>query len=101
MTENNNTNSVIGLEVIGRMRTPFPKANGAPIQPAYADGAKGTVLVAERYAAALADIEGFERLWLIYWLDRKQPPEDAAGRSDRARGIASDFLMSPRAVAHS
>jgi tRNA-Thr(GGU) m(6)t(6)A37 methyltransferase TsaA len=54
--------------VIGRIRTPFRQASGCPIQPAYAEGAEGTVLVDVPYAAALDDIEGFERLWLLYWL---------------------------------
>lgn len=59
-----------GLQVIGRIRTPFTGAAGTPIQPACAEGAAGTVLVDEPYAAALRDIEGFERVWLIYWMDR-------------------------------
>jgi len=63
----------LGLRVIGRIRTPFIQASGAPIQPAYAQGAEGTVLVEDRYAAALTDLEGFERLWLVYWLDRIGP----------------------------
>jgi tRNA-Thr(GGU) m(6)t(6)A37 methyltransferase TsaA len=58
------------LRVIGRIRTPFVQASGAPIQPAYAGGAEGAVLVEERYAAALDDLDGFERVWLVYWLDR-------------------------------
>jgi tRNA-Thr(GGU) m(6)t(6)A37 methyltransferase TsaA len=60
----------LSLRVVGRIRTPFIQANGAPIQPAYAGGAEGTVLVEERYAAALDDLDGFERLWLVYWMDR-------------------------------
>jgi len=61
------------LRVIGRIRTPFIQAKGAPIQPTYAEGAEGTVLVDDRYAAALEDIEGFDRLWLLYWMDRIRP----------------------------
>jgi tRNA (adenine37-N6)-methyltransferase len=58
------------LRVIGRIRTPFVEVTGTPIQPAYARGAEGQVIVASRFARALDDIEGFERLWLVYWLDR-------------------------------
>ena len=64
------TGSRIPIQVIGHIQTPFVEANGTPIQPAYADGAKGRVIVEDQFAGALDDIEGFERLWLIYWLDR-------------------------------
>ena len=60
----------IALRVIGAIRTPFVEAAGTPIQPAYANGAEGQVLVDERFACALDDIEGFERVWLVYWMDR-------------------------------
>jgi tRNA-Thr(GGU) m(6)t(6)A37 methyltransferase TsaA len=60
----------ISLRTIGRIRTPFRAGNGTPIQPAYARGAEGQVIVDDRFADALDDIEGFERVWLIYWMDR-------------------------------
>jgi tRNA-Thr(GGU) m(6)t(6)A37 methyltransferase TsaA len=60
----------LSLRVVGVIRSPFAEAAGTPIQPCYAQGAEGKVLVDEAYAAALDDIEGFERVWLIYWLDR-------------------------------
>jgi len=58
------------LRVVGVIHSPFVEAAGSPIQPCYAQGAEGKVLVDEAFAAALDDIEGFERVWLIYWLDR-------------------------------
>ncbi len=36
----------------------------------YAEASEGEVVVDPEFAAALADIEGFERLWLLYALDR-------------------------------
>lgn len=60
----------MNVQPIGNIRTPFPQASGTPIQPAYAHGAEGRVIVFEQFAGALYDIEGFERVWLIYWLDR-------------------------------
>jgi tRNA-Thr(GGU) m(6)t(6)A37 methyltransferase TsaA len=60
----------IALRVIGSIRTPFAEACGTPIQPVYGGGSEGQVVVDEPYAAALDDIEGFERVWLIYWMDR-------------------------------
>lgn len=58
------------LRTIGVIHSPFTEAAGTPIQPCYARGAEGKVLVGEAYAAALDDIEGFERVWLLYWMDR-------------------------------
>ncbi len=63
----------VGLRFIGRIRSPFAAAPGTPIQPACADAAEGTVIVDEQFTSALDDIEGFERIWLIYWLDRADP----------------------------
>lgn len=60
----------IRIQAIGMIRTPFLEASGTPIQTAYGQGIEGLVLVNEAYTAALDDIDGFERLWLIYWMDR-------------------------------
>lgn len=60
----------INLRVIGRIRTPFVEGNGTPIQPPFAEGAEGQVMVDACFADALEDIDGFDRLWLIYWMDR-------------------------------
>lgn len=62
----------VALETIGVIHTPFSEAAGTPIQPAYGRGVEGQVLLDERYAPALDDVEGFERIWLIYWMDRAQ-----------------------------
>jgi tRNA (adenine37-N6)-methyltransferase len=63
------------LRPIGRIRTPFPAPPATPIQPSRAAGAPGTVEVFEEYAAGLKDLDGFERVWLIYWLDRAPAPQ--------------------------
>jgi tRNA-Thr(GGU) m(6)t(6)A37 methyltransferase TsaA len=62
--------SMIKMQAIGVIRTPFAEASGTPIQAAYGQGIEGQVLLYEPYAQALADIDDFERLWLIYWMDR-------------------------------
>ncbi len=76
---------------IGRIRTPFREPAGTPIQPAYARGAEGRVMLDAAYAAALEDIEGFERLWLIYWMDRAAPfrARVVPYRDTRERGLFS------------
>jgi tRNA-Thr(GGU) m(6)t(6)A37 methyltransferase TsaA len=58
------------LEPIGIIHSPFQDAADTPIQPAYAGGAEGRVELMSRYTPALADLAGFERIWLLYWFDR-------------------------------
>lgn len=74
---------------IGVIRTHFTGAAGTPIQPAFARGARGKVVVDAPYASALADLVGFERVWLIYWLDRAGPFESRVVpyRDTRAHGL--------------
>lgn len=59
---------------IGRIETPFEGSEGAPIQP-FASHASGIVHVSAQYADALLDIEGFERIWLIFWCDKVKPAQ--------------------------
>ncbi len=58
------------LKPIGVIRSPFTTPAGTPIQPTFAGGAEGTVEVFEKYAEGLKDLDGFDRIWLIYWFDR-------------------------------
>ena len=51
---------------IGRIRTPFTRTPGMPIQPRYAGGARGRIELEPSYRAGLADLDGFSRLWAIY-----------------------------------
>jgi tRNA-Thr(GGU) m(6)t(6)A37 methyltransferase TsaA len=57
----------IRLRPIGVVHAPFKEPKGTPIQPAMADGARGTVTVFEEFQEGLKDLEGFERIWLICW----------------------------------
>ena len=61
------------LRAIGVIRSPHRSAAGTPIQSAYADAVEGDVVVDEDFVTALDDIDGFERIWLIYCLDRAKP----------------------------
>ncbi len=77
------------IRAIGHVRSPFVDAAGTPIQPVYTGGAEGEVVVDERYAGALDDLEGFERLWLVYWMDRAAAfrPRVVPYRDTQARGL--------------
>ena len=58
------------LTSIGLIRSPYRQAEGTPIQPRWAAGIKGTVEVFPEFAPGLRDLEGFDRVWLLYWFDR-------------------------------
>ena len=83
------TRACLDLRAIGVIRTPFTEASGTPIQPAYAQGEEGRVIVEENFAAALDDIDGFDRVWLIYWMDRVGPfkPRVVPYRDTREHGL--------------
>lgn len=58
------------LTPIGRIHSPHREAQGTPIQPCWATGVQGTVEVLPEFAPGLRDLDGFERIWLLYWFDR-------------------------------
>jgi tRNA-Thr(GGU) m(6)t(6)A37 methyltransferase TsaA len=62
----------VTMRSIGVIHTPFKEQSGTPIQPRFAREAEGLIEVFEPYAEALADIDGFERLWLLFLLDRSK-----------------------------
>lgn len=66
--------SLASLTPIGLIRTPFKEPAGTPIQPVFAGDSEGVVEVFPEYADGLRDLDGFERIWLLYWLDRAPPP---------------------------
>jgi len=59
---------------IGIIHTPFTEPAGTPIQAAMAEGVEGRVEVFAEFAAGLKDLDGFERIWLLYQFDRAPPP---------------------------
>lgn len=77
------------LKPIGIIHTPFQQAAGTPIQPAAGGSIEGRVEVFSDYQAGLADLEGFERIWLLYWFDRVGPMQLLVTPflDDRKRGI--------------
>ncbi len=63
------------LTPIGIIHSPHQQATGTPIQAALAVGVEGTVEVFPEYAPGLRDLDGFERIWLVYWFDRAGPAQ--------------------------
>lgn len=62
----------IELTSIGTIHTPFTKRKGMPIQPAGAQGTKGTVEVYPEYREGLKDLDGFSHIVLLYWFHRSE-----------------------------
>lgn len=62
--------SIMKLTPIGTIHSPHQQATGTPIQSACAAGIKGTVEIFPEYAPGLRDLDGFDRIWLVYWFDR-------------------------------
>lgn len=65
-------NHSFSFQPIGIIHSPHKEAKGTPIQPRYAEGFDGTVELLPEYAEALADLDGFEWIWLIYAFNRSE-----------------------------
>ena len=62
------------LKPIGLIHSPFTTHAGTPIQPRFAEeSVRGHIEIFEPYVEALDDLEGFERIWLIFFLDKARP----------------------------
>lgn len=70
MRELNLRRHPFAVSPIGWIHTPFHQSKGTPIQGAVANEAEGRIELLPEFLPGLRDLEGFERLWLIYLLDR-------------------------------
>lgn len=77
------------LKPIGWIHSPHREATGTPIQPRWANGIEGTVKLFPEFAAGLRDLDGFERVWLLFWCDRARPAqlEVIPYRDTQMRGV--------------
>lgn len=55
---------------IGIIHSAFKQQEGTPVQSAFADEATGWLEVFPDYVLALQDLPEFERVWVLYHLDR-------------------------------
>ncbi|MFA4877422.1 MAG: tRNA (N6-threonylcarbamoyladenosine(37)-N6)-methyltransferase TrmO [Methanoregula sp.] len=55
---------------IGTIHSPFHDIAGMPIQPNGARGVRGTVEIADGFAEGLKDLDGFDRIILVYSFHR-------------------------------
>lgn len=77
------------LTTIGIARTPFEHRRDAPCQPGIQTGANGSIEVASEFAQCLHDLEGFDRVWVLYIFDRNQGwrPKVRPPRDTKKRGL--------------
>ncbi len=81
------------LQPIGIIRTPFTDRVDAPRQPDHVGGGSSGKIILEpgqNFEQALEDLDGFEKIWLIYQFDRNAnwKPKVLPPRADRTkRGV--------------
>jgi tRNA-Thr(GGU) m(6)t(6)A37 methyltransferase TsaA len=62
--------NAISMCPIGTIHSPFTEQSGTPIQPSVGKDVTGHIELLPDYQRALRDLDGFERIWLIYVFDR-------------------------------
>ncbi len=62
------------LTVLGHIHTPFKTMDQLPIQGTASD-AVGTVAMLPQFSQGLTDLDGFDRIWLLYLMPRSQKIE--------------------------
>jgi tRNA-Thr(GGU) m(6)t(6)A37 methyltransferase TsaA len=81
---------------IGIVRSPYKEKVEAPRQATIGSDVVGTIEIVPELVDALDDLQGFERIWVLFWFDRGAPGSEEAPpprpkvlppRSDRRRGV--------------
>jgi tRNA-Thr(GGU) m(6)t(6)A37 methyltransferase TsaA len=60
----------IKLMAVGHIHSQYQHATGTPIQPCRVENSPGYVTLRPEFADGLADLAGFDRVWLIYYFHR-------------------------------
>ncbi len=63
------------LTQIGVIRSPFQCATGTPVQPSCAAGTEGHIEVFASYVDGLQSLDGFQRIWVLFWCHRASEPK--------------------------
>lgn len=58
---------------IGFVRSPFTSTEGMPIQPTGAPAVEAEIVIDDAFADALADLDGFSHIYLLYHFHRSGP----------------------------
>lgn len=81
--------AVYTVTPIGWVRSPLKEPAGSPIQPVFAADVEGEVEILPEFREGLADLDGFARIWILYWFHRAGPPrlKVVPYRDSRVRGV--------------
>jgi tRNA (adenine37-N6)-methyltransferase len=71
--QNANAEIPMPLVGIGVIHSSYRQPAGTPLQPVFDPDTQGTVEIFPEYANGLQDLNGFERIWLLYWFNRAPP----------------------------
>ncbi len=77
---------------IGVVRSPFAEKAQAPRQAVAAEDVRGQIEIFPEHEHALSDLDGFERIWILFWFHEVEERQRSLGkvlppRSDRKRGV--------------
>ena len=77
------------VEPIGVIHSPFKETTGTPIQTSIAQDAEGIIEVYPQFVQGLKDLDGFDRIWLLYWFHRVAPAKLVVTpfMDDKPRGL--------------
>lgn len=80
------------VKPIGVVRSPFAELAETPRQPRAAEGVRGRIELHAGLEDAVADLVGWDYVWVIFWFHRSAPTFKAKvlpPRSERKRGVLS------------
>ncbi len=63
------------VQLIGTIHSPFTELGNMPIQPVGALNVEGEVVVDQRFAEGLKDLEGFSHIYLLYYFHKAKRTE--------------------------
>jgi tRNA-Thr(GGU) m(6)t(6)A37 methyltransferase TsaA len=80
---------ILEIRIIGRARTPWRRREDAPHQSSAAPEAEGVLEIAPEYRDALADLDTFDRIWIVFLFDRSRgwTPKVKPPRGGPKRGV--------------
>jgi tRNA-Thr(GGU) m(6)t(6)A37 methyltransferase TsaA len=77
------------IRVVGQARTPWRRREDAPHQATAAPEAEAVIEIAPEYREALADLDSFTRVWVLFLFDRSSgwAPKVKPPRGGAKRGV--------------
>jgi len=61
------------IKAIGKVKSAYDKHDGTPIQANYETSNEASLLIDPEYREGLEGLAGFDRIYVICWLDRSKP----------------------------